>query len=236
MRAGWPGLIGEEERVSRERLQQLSGQYGIVLSDAQVQLVEAYCRLLWEWNTQLNLTRHTTLEQFVARDLLDADQLARQLHAGESVLDVGSGGGMPGVLLAILRPDVRVTLSESVVKKARALEDMVARLGLNVQVRAERAEAIVDRERFDVVVARAVGSLPVLLGWFRHHWHDIGRMLLVKGPRWVDERKEARHYGLLRPLELRRMAVYPMPGTQAQSVILGLWPKQAQADSQGGRE
>jgi len=61
-----------------------------------------------------------------------------------------------------------------------------------------------------------------VLGWFQPHWSSIGRLLMIKGPRWVQERKEARHLGLLKSLELRRLRTYPMPGTESESVILVL--------------
>ena len=91
----------------------------IELPDEQAALLEQYCRLLWDWNTKINLTRHTDYQTFVARDLVDSLALAEFLEPGERVLDVGTGGGVPGIVLAIVRPDLAVSLSESVGKKAR---------------------------------------------------------------------------------------------------------------------
>jgi 16S rRNA G527 N7-methylase RsmG len=68
--------------------------------------LDNYRRQLWAWNERLNLTRHTTLEKFVSRDVVDSHQLSNLLQRGERVLDVGTGGGVPGVVLAILRPDL----------------------------------------------------------------------------------------------------------------------------------
>ena len=104
------------------------------LASETIARLEDYCRLMWEWNERLNLTRHTDFDKFVARDLVDSMELSRLIEPGERVLDIGSGGGVPGIVLAILRPDITVTLSESVAKKARALEDMVQKLGLPVSV------------------------------------------------------------------------------------------------------
>ena len=97
----------------------------IALPSDRVRALEAYCQLLWKTNEQLNLTRHTTYDLFATRDVWDVVQLSEALDAGEEVLDVGSGGGVPGVPLAILRPDLDVSLCESVAKKARALESIV---------------------------------------------------------------------------------------------------------------
>ena len=75
--------------------------------------LSAYCDALWKANETVNLTRHTTYEKFVTRDLVDTIQVSRLIPAGREVLDMGSGGGVPGMVLAILRPDLEVTLSES---------------------------------------------------------------------------------------------------------------------------
>jgi 16S rRNA (guanine527-N7)-methyltransferase len=192
------------------------------LPDAQIQQLDHYCRLLWEWNTKLNLTRHTDFDKFVSRDLLDSMQLGLLLAPDSEVLDVGTGGGVPGIVLAIIRPDLEVSLAESVGKKAKVVEDMVGKLGLPVAVHHERAEAVLEDLRFDTLVARAVGPLWKMCKWFRPHWHSFGCLLATKGPSWTAERAEARAKGLLNGVELRSVATYPMPGTHSNSVILRL--------------
>ncbi|MFO0261816.1 MAG: 16S rRNA (guanine(527)-N(7))-methyltransferase RsmG, partial [Planctomycetota bacterium] len=117
--------------------------------------LQKYCRLLWDRNEVMNLTRHTTAEQFVFRDLLDSWQLARLLGQGEHVLDIGSGGGVPGLLLAILRPDLKLTLSDSVKKKARALEEFAAALDLQVEIYDCRAESLLESFGYDSPRGRA---------------------------------------------------------------------------------
>src|SRR4029453_17337716 len=88
-------------------LDELLAAEGIRLKPEQVDQLDLYRRLLWSWNERMNLTRHTTLEKFVTRDVIDSQQLAALLRRGERVLDVGTGGGVPGVILAILRPDLK---------------------------------------------------------------------------------------------------------------------------------
>jgi 16S rRNA (guanine527-N7)-methyltransferase len=210
---------------SNDSLQAALARHALELAPQPTALVQEYCHQLWEWNQKLNLTRHTDYERFVTRDLNDSIQLARCLNDGETVLDVGSGGGVPGVLLAILRPQLRISLSESVGKRATALQAMVESLSLPTPIFRCRAEEILEDARFDALVARAVGPLWKLLKWFQPHWKSIGRLLVVKGPRWVDERGEARHRGMLRGLELRRLATYTTPGTDVENVILKIWPR-----------
>src|SRR5690242_15245126 len=67
-------------------------------------LLDSYCKLMWDWNEKINLTRHTDYEKFVTRDVVDTLQLATLIHQGEEVIEIGSGGGVPGLVLAILRP------------------------------------------------------------------------------------------------------------------------------------
>jgi 16S rRNA (guanine527-N7)-methyltransferase len=190
-----------------------------------VSRIEDYTRVLWQWNENLNLTRHTTYDLFVARDLLDSLRLAELLEPGETVLDVGTGGGVPGVILAIVRPDLEVALCESVAKRARAVDDMVGQLGLSVPVHAMRAEELLTSISFGTLVLRAVAPLPKMLNWFRGRFSSVGRLLIIKGPAWVEERGEARHRGLLAGLRLRVVSRYPIPGRDSESVILEIRPE-----------
>jgi 16S rRNA (guanine527-N7)-methyltransferase len=198
----------------------------IDVSPEQVEQLDQYRRLLWSWNERMNLTRHTTLEKFVTRDVVDSRELAALLDRGKRVLDVGTGGGVPGVILAILRPDLKVSLCESTTKKAKAVEDIVGQLGLTMPVYACRAEDVLQVSTFDALVARALAPLSKVLLWLRPHLDAFDRLLLIKGPSWTKERDEAREHGRLRGLELRREAVYQTPRTNAESVILKITREQ----------
>ncbi|MCC6493973.1 MAG: 16S rRNA (guanine(527)-N(7))-methyltransferase RsmG [Pirellulales bacterium] len=198
----------------------------ITLSAEQIELLDRYRRALWRWNEKLNLTRHTTLDKFVDRDVADSLELARQIPQARRVLDIGSGGGVPGVVMAICRLDLRMTLCESTQKKARVLQSIVDELALPVEVFAVRAEELLELRTFDALVARAVAPTWKILSWLAGHWEAFDELLLVKGSAWSDERGEARHRGLLKRLELRKIASYPMPGTPpGESVILRIRPR-----------
>lgn len=193
---------------------------GINLSEPQIALLQQYCELLWDWNTRINLTRHTDYQKFVSRDLMDSLAFAEFLPSGERVLDVGTGGGVPGVVLSVVRPDLDITLSESVGKKARVVTEIVQRMGVRAKVHHGRAQELLALERFDTLVIRAVARLAKLLEWFQPLWDRFDRILILKGPSWIDERGEARHLGRLRGLSLRKLKTYTMPGTEAESVLL----------------
>jgi 16S rRNA (guanine527-N7)-methyltransferase len=204
---------------------------GLVVSPEAVPRLAAYAASLWSWNERLNLTRHTDVEKFVSRDVADAVAIAPHLASGAHVLDVGTGGGVPGVLLAILRPDLRVELCDSVGKRARAVREIVAELGLTIPVHEGAAQPLVAAAaeagerggrpgRFDVLVVRAVAPLLKLLTWFEPLCDAYGRMLVVKGPRWEEEKGEARHRGFVKKVGVRRIAAWPIRGSDNESVLL----------------
>jgi 16S rRNA (guanine527-N7)-methyltransferase len=200
-------------------------RHGLALTPSAAEGLAAYAVSLWAWNERLNLTRHTDVEKLVSRDVADAVAIAAHLAEGERVLDVGTGGGVPGAMLAILRPDLRVELCDSVAKKARAVAEVVREAGLDVPVHASAAQPLVQArgggpERFDVLVVRAVAPLVKLLGWFEPLCEHYGRMLVVKGPRWEEEKGESRHRGFVKRVTVRRVAAWPIRGSDNESVLL----------------
>ncbi|MFO0884776.1 MAG: 16S rRNA (guanine(527)-N(7))-methyltransferase RsmG [Pirellulales bacterium] len=208
-------------------LEEALAKAGIELPANQVKLIDGYVRRLWAWNEKINLTRHTDYDKFVGRDLADSMQLAKLLHPEEEILDVGTGGGVPGLLIAILRPDVTVHLCDSVQKKVRVVQEIAKELKLPVTVIADRAESQLRDYRYDAIVSRAVGPIAKMLTWFKPFWASIGRLLLVKGPRWEEEKEEARSANLLPQLQVKKVAEYPMPGTESNSVIIKVWHRGA---------
>lgn len=181
-----------------------------------------YCQALWEINKDLNLTRHTTYEKFVTRDLLDSVELSKLIPQGKEVLDIGSGGGVPGMVLAIIRPDLKIALTDSVGKKAIALGELAEAASVNVEVYKCRAEELLEDFNYDYTTARAVGPLKKFGTWFVDVWPSLGRLLAVKGPKWVDEKAEADELGLLDKVDLRVVSEYEVPGLDWKSVVLQL--------------
>ncbi len=220
------------DRQTSEEIRSAAQALNINLSASQSQLLVRYCTLLWAWNTKINLTRHTDVAKFVKRDLLDTWSFARVIQPDEVVLDVGTGGGVPGVPLAVLRPDLNVFLCETVAKKARAVHDIVSQLGLPIPVLHGRVEEFLTQGRweFHSLLFRAVAPLSKILRWVRPHWDRFDRLLILKGPRWVEERGEARHFGHLQGLALRIVDQYSMPDTQAESYLLQVTPKSRCSD------
>lgn len=204
-------------------------KHDIDLPEAIVPGIEAYVAAMWQWNEKLNLTRHTSWDLFVGRDLRDCVHLANCIEPGEEVLDLGSGNGVPGIVLSILRPDIDVALAESVAKRAAALNDIVENLGLPVPVYEARGEDLLEDFRFSSIVSRAVASVAKFCRWMDGNWSAADRLLLVKGPKWIEERGEARHLGLLAQLQLSKAATYPLgkEGEAGEGVILEIKPKRS---------
>ncbi len=223
-----------EQKLSFDSLEAALAHYDLFLDEDQIEQLDTYRHLLWEWNSKINLTRHTTIDKFVARDLVDTLELAKHLEPESKVLDIGSGGGVPGIPLAILRPDLDLSLCESVVKKANVLQTMVEDLGLNAQVFANRAEDVLQEISYDILIARAVAPLWKFMFWLKPHKKAFNKLLLIKGPAWVNERGEARHRGVSKGFDLRRENDYPTPGTDMVSTVLSITPSVSKKSNNKG--
>lgn len=141
----------------------------------------AYLRLLEKWNKVYNLTAVRDVEAMMTHHLLDS--LAVVPHVvGTSVVDVGSGGGLPGVPLAIMHPDMRVTLLDSNHKKAAFLRQAAIELALsNVTVVCERAESWQPAQLYDVVISRAFAELAQFVTVAGHLCAPDGVIMAMKG-------------------------------------------------------
>lgn len=148
----------------------------------------AYLALLDRWNRTYNLTAIRDPGDMVGKHLLDA--LAMHPHLGgiSTLADLGAGAGIPGVPLAIARPDLQVTLIESSGKKARFLREVLRALPLpNARVVESRAEAVAEPATCDAITARALATLAEILAVGAHLLKPGGRLLAMKGARPAAE-------------------------------------------------
>lgn len=177
---------------------------GLAFEPGDLDRLARYLDLLLLANERFNLTAITDPSQAWTRHILDSLTLAPLIASADakSVIDVGSGGGLPGIPLAITLRDVQFTLVEATGKKARFLEETIAALGLvNARVVNDRAETIGQdhhhhREQYDIVLARAVGRLPVLLELTVPLAKVGGLVLAMKGVQArqeIEEAKQALH-------------------------------------------
>ncbi|HEX8915207.1 MAG TPA: 16S rRNA (guanine(527)-N(7))-methyltransferase RsmG [Humisphaera sp.] len=171
---------------------QLAARAAVALSEAQVAQLHRYLDLLIEANQTMNLTRITDRDQAERLHVGDALTLLPYLPAGHCMIaDLGSGGGVPGIPLAIARPNARFLLVESTKKKAAFLWQTIEALGLtNVEVSDSRVEDLghsEQRARYDVVTARAVALMPWLIEWAVPLLKFRGSLLAMKGAKAAEE-------------------------------------------------
>jgi 16S rRNA (guanine527-N7)-methyltransferase len=141
----------------------------------------AYLRLLEKWNRAYNLTAVREPAQMVPRHLLDSLSILPYLR-GPRVLDIGTGAGLPGIPLALARPDLAFTLLDSNAKKIRFVTQAAHALALdNVEIVQTRAEKFHPEKKFDTLVTRAFAPIPDMLASARHLCGRRGRFLAMKG-------------------------------------------------------
>jgi 16S rRNA (guanine527-N7)-methyltransferase len=175
----------------------LARRANLELSADQLAQLDRYLDLLLEANQKMNLTRITDRAAAEVQHVGDALTLLPFLGPGEiRIADVGSGGGVPGIPLAITRPDATVLLIESTKKKAAFLRQAIEALDLkNASVSEWRAEDVArsnNRENFDVTIARAVATMDWLAEWCLPLTKTGGKFLAMKGPKVADELPQAR--------------------------------------------
>lgn len=169
-------------------------QAGFSLTDQQADQFRLYLEAFLDWNKKINLSGITDEREVVIKHFVDSVVIARFVDFSliKRTLDVGTGGGLPGIPLAILYPGAEFVLLDSTAKKLRVVEDIVRRLGLtNVKVLWGRAEQVSREkeihENFNLVVARAVAELPTLLRWCLPFVKPKHYFVAYKGPQVEQE-------------------------------------------------
>jgi len=190
-------------------------ELGVDLSEAQHEKLLGYLALLIKWNKAYNLTAVRDPDEMVSRHLLDSLSVVPFIE-GERQLDVGSGGGMPGIPLAILFPDMKVTCLDSNGKKTRFLTQVKLELKLdNLEVIHSRAEAFKPQVPFTGIISRAFSSLEDFTQWTRHMGDKETRWLAMKGLHPADEL-----VALPADFHLESAQALAVPGCQGQRHLL----------------
>lgn len=154
---------------------------GIPVDSRQLLQLHTYLEQLKKWNRVYNLTAITDPERMVSYHILDSLALLQQVPQGAACLDVGTGAGLPGIPLAILRPDTRWALLDSNGKKTRFVQQAVASCGLlNVKVVHSRVQDYHADSSIDVIVSRAYASLQDFVSSVQHLWQPDTRLITMK--------------------------------------------------------
>ena len=160
-----------------------------------IELAVHYTQILAGAGVERGLIGPREIDRLWERHVLNSSALGELVEPGESIADIGSGAGLPGIPLALARPDVAVTLIEPLLRRSEFLNEVVAELGLDVTVIRGRAEDRAVRDAvapFDAVTSRAVASLDKLWKWSKPLLKPGGRMLALKGERAEAELTEHR--------------------------------------------
>ena len=212
----------------RQTLVQALPALGLALDDAQVTALLDYLALIQKWNRVYNLTAVRDPQEMLTHHLLDSLTAVAPLlrHTGgrpAKVLDVGSGGGLPGIVLAICRPELEVRCVDTVGKKAAFIQQVAASLKLpNLQGVHARVETLAGP--FDVICCRAFAALPDFVRWSRQALAPAGVWMAMKGKHPQEELSAL-------PADMDVFHVEPLtvPGLSAERCIV--WMRLAAQDS-----
>lgn len=179
--------------ICRSQIQELFGKTSIAVTDEQLDQLTTLIEMLNTWNGALNLTAIKDVDQMVVLHVLDSAVVAPVVNSvGEikTVADVGTGAGFPGLVLAILNPQLNFTLIDSVGKKLSFVRQVVTKLKLNnVELINKRCEEI-DHEPFDVIVSRAFAPIERMVSWCLPLLKDQGRFVAMKANLEENEIKD----------------------------------------------
>jgi len=208
----------------KEELVRAAGILEIPLTPEQLEQFETYYRLLIEWNGRVNLTAITTPKDAAVKHFADSLLLTKavELPQGGRLADIGTGAGFPSVPAAILRPDLRLTLVDSLNKRIRFLEALSAALGLNAACLHGRAEELGRtklRETQQVVTARAVAHLGTLAEYCLPFVEVGGVFAALKGPEIEEELMESEKAIRILGGELEEICRFTLPDGSRRSIL-----------------
>ena len=205
------------EQQYLDLLQQRCQQMELSLTTEQYDQLLKYHGLLVKWNKAFNLTAVRDPLEMIDRHLVDSLSVLPHIDV-ERLIDVGSGPGLPGIPLAICRPDLPITLLDSNIKKSRFQFQAKAELGLeNVEVIHDRVEKYKPDQLFDGVISRAFASLQDMIHWTDHLCSEQGIFLAMKGMYPVAELEQ-----LPESIKLRQSVRLNVPGTDGERHLLML--------------
>ncbi|MFT8395018.1 MAG: 16S rRNA (guanine(527)-N(7))-methyltransferase RsmG [Propionibacterium sp.] len=171
----------QPDQVDGERVEKAARNVLAEQFESQFGLMNRYVDILTSRGIDWGLIGPREAGKMWSRHILNCAGLVSLIPEGSTVADIGSGAGLPGLVVAILRPDLTVTLLESLLRRADFLSETIEELGLSYRVRVIRGRAEEHDEYYDVVTARAVARLKKLLGWAAPLMDERGQLLALKG-------------------------------------------------------
>ena len=180
-----------------EIIKELFNKNNIILNNKQIEQFEQYYNLLTEYNKVINLTAITEIHEVVTKHFIDSVINYTFYKKNSTICDIGSGAGFPGIPLKIIRPDLNITLVDSLNKRINFLNTVIQQLGLSnintIHTRAQELQQFVPRETFDYTISRAVASLNILLELCIPYTKTNGQMIAFKGNNTENDIKTAQN-------------------------------------------
>lgn len=185
------------EKVFKSKLKENADKIGVNLNEDSLNKLYKYKNLVIEWNEKINLTAIIDDFEFIIKHFIDSLTINKYIKEKETIIDVGTGAGFPGIPLKILNKDNSIVLFDSLNKRLKVLDDIIEKLGLiNIETLHGRAEETFKnkqyREKYDVAVSRAVASLNVLVELMLPAVKVGGFCICMKGNNVEEEIKESR--------------------------------------------
>lgn len=176
----------------KQKMKQYANRIGIVLEEKQIKLFFRYMELLLSWNEKINLTAITKPEEIIIKHFIDSITIAKQIEPNKKLIDVGTGAGFPGIPLKIIRPDLSITLLDSLNKRIQFLDEVIEQLELEkIETIHSRVEEFGKnkkyREQFDYATSRAVANLTTLSEYLLPLVKIGGKCVCMKGSTVKEE-------------------------------------------------
>ncbi|MCW7555393.1 16S rRNA (guanine(527)-N(7))-methyltransferase RsmG [Endozoicomonas gorgoniicola] len=204
----------------RESICRGANTLSVSLTEEQADLLTRYVELLAKWNKAYNLTAVRDINEMVSRHILDSLSIAPYM-TGDFLMDVGSGPGLPGMIMAIMYPEKQFTLLDSNGKKTRFMTQAKMELGLNnVRVENTRCESFQAEQPFDVIMSRAFSSLLDMVEGTHHLLSPEGTFLAMKGLYPEEELQEL--YAVRPDIKETGSHILSVPGCEAQRHLVML--------------
>ena len=182
----------------KKRFLELANKININLTENQIEKFHKYMKLVLNWNEKINLTAITDEDEIILKHFVDSLTVLKYINENDKIIDVGTGAGFPGIPIAIMMPNVKITLLDSLNKRINFLNEVIRELDLkNIETIHSRSEDcgkdFLFREKYDIALARAVANLSTLSEYLLPFIKIDGKMICMKGSNLEEELKNAEY-------------------------------------------
>lgn len=208
-----------------EKIKKQAQKIGVNITDEQAEKFYSYTNMLLEWNEKINLTAITELDEIIQKHFIDSLTISKYLKENDSIIDVGTGAGFPGIPLKIVRDDISVTLLDALNKRINFLNEVIEQNKLTniktIHARAEEAGKNKNlRESFDIATSRAVAPLNVLVEYLLPLVKIGGKCICMKGSNTKEEIENSRKAINILGGKIERIEELELPDSDIKRTII----------------